>query len=498
VSSSARDRRAPDSLGTYFSFSIQQTALIAIVALTGLFWLGHDLPRIPLPTPDTQSYLEFAVTRPHGYSWFLAAYRLIFEDFAYLAHVQLGLFVLAVFFLGYAVGRRSSTVVLPLIMQVLIFLGIDTTEFPYLMSDLVYAAALIAGVACFMLYVAGDRPISLVLGSVLFGLAVTFRSIGPALLLGLFIAVVAHCISRERRFVPTFLLGVLPATIILGGAIMSQYAINGRLVIGSASGWHVLGKLPLLSKPASANTRFGLLNDIIEDMAPARRQLAQLNPLVEALAARQYYEYLRWHVIVPELDRVWTDWRNGDDHERGLLAVELAKVYIAENPLGLLRRTGIELLGLWTMPRWLSPGERSAALKHLESVGELPFLGEFSRTPEGQYEFYRIIPSESAPPVKLAVFRFAVVGFWLLTLGLIAAILRQPRRTACLMPDIILIVVAVHAIYAGTALMEGVHERYVMPTWPLLVSGPMLALGLLWRSARRKRPSVTYASGAFH
>ena len=232
-------------------------------------------------------------------------------------------------------------------------------------------------------------------------------------------------------------------------------------------------------------------------MAPVRLRLTQLNPLVEALVARQYYEYLRWHVVVPELDRVWIGWRNSDDYERGRLAAELAKVYIAQDPLGLLHRTGIELLGLWTMPRWLSPGERSAALAHLKSVGELPLLSEFSRTPEGQYEFFKIVSPEPAPPVKLAVFRLAVVAFWILTLGLIAALVLQPRKTARLLPDIILIVVAVHAVYAGTALMEGVHERYVMPTWPLVVGGPMLALGLLWRSARGERAPIAYASGAF-
>jgi hypothetical protein len=47
-----------------------------------------------------------------------------------------------------------------------------------------------------------------------------------------------------------------------------------------------------------------------------------------------------------------------------------------------------------------------------------------------------------------------------------------------------LILLAVHALYVGTALMEGVHERYIMPTWPLLVAGPAFALMLLTRTRR--------------
>jgi len=36
--------------------------------------------------------------------------------------------------------------------------------------------------------------------------------------------------------------------------------------------------------------------------------------------------------------------------------------------------------------------------------------------------------------------------------------------------------------------MEGVHERYIMPTWPLLVAAPILALGLLVRTRRYRKP----------
>jgi len=50
-----------------------------------------------------------------------------------------------------------------------------------------------------------------------------------------------------------------------------------------------------------------------------------------------------------------------------------------------------------------------------------------------------------------------------------------------------LVILAVHAAYAATALMEGVYERYIMPSWPLLVAGPVLALGLL-RSRRAEPP----------
>ena len=45
---------------------------------------------------------------------------------------------------------------------------------------------------------------------------------------------------------------------------------------------------------------------------------------------------------------------------------------------------------------------------------------------------------------------------------------------------------SLHAAYLGTAIMEGAHDRYIMPTWPLLGSAPILALGLTFR--RRSLP----------
>ena len=51
------------------------------------------------------------------------------------------------------------------------------------------------------------------------------------------------------------------------------------------------------------------------------------------------------------------------------------------------------------------------------------------------------------------------------------------------------IILGVHAIYVGTAIMEGTYERYIMPSWPLLTAGPILALGLLIQV--RRKPGAT-------
>jgi len=468
---------------------LQFAALVGIASI-GFFWLGRGLPRIAWLASDSDSYLQFSPVRPHGYSLFLAAYRAVFDDFAHLPTVQLGLYISAVFLLAVAIRRRTQSFLLAAVILIVVLVGTDTTNFPYLLSDSVYAAAVTAGIACVVLYAGTRRAYLVLLAGVGLGLAVTFRAIGLALLPALFIALLAAELGQPgrlgRRFIVTWALAALPVAVLYCGAASSQLVHNGRFALGSWGGMDVLGKIPLLSRPVPANSEFTHLNGVIETMQPARDKLRELSPLVEALAARQYYDHLRWYVIVPELDRSWPEWRQADTYRQGQLAAKLAFAYVAEDPLGFVRRTVLDLAGLWAMPRWLTEREQKVAQEGIDRLGELPFLSQFSQTEEGRLGYYKIIP-DPVDPAGVILFRVVVAGFWIFSLGFAALLLRRDRMALLLRtPELVLILLAVHASYLGTALMEGVYERYIMPTWPLLV-----ALALIRRPAAqfiRRRP----------
>src|SRR5207248_6313847 len=109
--------------------------------------------------------------------------------------------------------------------------------------------------------------------------------------------------------------------------------------------------------------------------------------------------------------------------------------------------------------------EYDAAVAQLEQIGELPFLTAFARTPEGEVDYYKIVP-DPTDPARVWVFRAVTLSFLMLSLGLAAIATRRRGRDALsLAPDLVLIVLAVHGVYCGTALMEGVYARYIMPTW---------------------------------
>ena len=356
-------------------FGVPQSVALAVAIVPIFLWLGRDLPRVPWLGSDSASYLAFSTVRPHGYSMFLAAYQLVFEDLAHLPRVQLALYLGAVLLLATAVGRRTRSFTAATATLLLVGVSTDASVFPWISSDPLYAAALTAGAACLILHLENRRAPFLLLASAGLASAFLIRPIGLALLPGFVIAVVVHAGWDRRRLMQAAVLTALPMVFLCCSAASSQLIHNARFTLGNWGGMDVLGKVPLLSGRLPEAFPLARLNSIVDELQPARDKLRLANnPFLEALIAGQYYEYLRWFVIVHELERTWPSWRDGDEYHRGQLAASLAISYVAANPIGFLRRTAVDLVGLWTMPRWLTEGEQSAAIKAIERIGELPLL----------------------------------------------------------------------------------------------------------------------------
>jgi len=475
---------------------IRHMAALGTLAVLGFLWLGRGLPDTAWLASDSASYFDFSPVRPHGYAAFLAAYRRLFDDFAHLPAVQLGCYVAAVWLLAIGIALRTQNFIAAATTLIVALWLTDTTGFPYVLSDSLYAALLIAAAACFLFYAETGRAGALLAASAGIGAALTFRTIGLALLPAFLIAAFIPSLTRRRHPLMTAALILLPIAGFYGAAAASQLAHNHRFVLGSWGGMDILGKVPLLSRPVPPDSPYARLNGIVDAMQPARALLARLDPLLEALAARQYYEHLRWDVVRPALKDSWPDWRDADEYGRGQLAARIAAAYAAQDPVGLLHRTAIDLLGLWAMPRWLTEGEQEAMQAELDKTGGLPFLADAApptdvatdAAAQAALGYYKIVP-DPTDAVQVIGFRIVVIVFWMFSLGFVVLLAARPSLKAWqVAPDLLLILLAVHAVYLGTALMEGVHERYIMPTWPLLVAAPILALGLLFRTRRYRKP----------
>jgi len=148
---------------------IRHIAALGSLAVLGFLWLGRGLPDTAWLASDSASYLGFSAVRPHGYSAFLAAYRLLFEDFAYLPALQLGCYVAALWLLAIGVALRTRNFTTAAITLIIVLWLTDTTGFPYVLSDSLYAALLIAAAACFLFYAETGRAGALFAASVAIG-----------------------------------------------------------------------------------------------------------------------------------------------------------------------------------------------------------------------------------------------------------------------------------------------------------------------------------------
>jgi hypothetical protein len=472
----------------WLSFDYRTLLVLAVLATVCFCLLNAALPVMPIETADSDAYVEFSAMRPHGYSWFLAAYRsFVHEDFAYLPSAQLAVYIGSLFLLATAIGCRSGSFPAAAAVLILACLCTRTSEAEAMMSDTLYAAALICATALLVLHVARPNITFIALAGTGVGLAIAFRTIGYALVPPLLITVVVHAFVSGFSTLRAFLVATVPMLALYSAAATSQYVHYGQFGIGSAGGTSLLGKGLVLARPLADTSFFPALNGLADAAASVRSAVRRIDdPFLKTLVVRQYHEYLRWFVALPELEKEWPAWREASEAERAPLAGRLAFAYIGQDPAGYARQVAIDLLGLWTMPRWLIEPELAHLQDKLDRLGDLPFLTEFSRTPEGQLEFYRILPSQPEP-LRAVLLRTSSAAFWAFSIWLFLALAR--RRAWFNMwrsPDLLFVALAVHAVYIGTALAESAHERYVMPTWALLVAGPILAAAIAAGTSRQR------------
>jgi hypothetical protein len=459
-----------------------QTGFFLLLASAAIWLFARRLPIEPVITSDSESYLNFSAIRPHGYPLFLAGYRWFWGGFAYLPATQAAIYLTGVAFLSIAVGRRLNSLLAGVGLFLAVYGYLDPNDVWSVLSEPLYSAATTAACGAFIFYVIRPGSVALIAASALLGTAVTCRNIGFALIPAFLGSVLLHNRRRGEGWARILVLAIAPIGVIGGIAALSNLLHNGSFSIGSAGGTSLLGKGLLLARPLPAGHRFAQLNWISNVAGPAREATTQIhNPFLKALVARQYYEYLRWFIAWPAFERAWPAWRMGDETERARLAGQLAIAFLLQDVGGYVGLISLDYLSLWTVPRWLTRSEELGVRAELTAVAPLPLLATFAQTREGQLEYYKIIPPAKKGALVYAT-RAAVAAFWAVTVLTAWFLFRHFRYLSREMPDLPFMVVGVHSVYIGTALVEAGLERYIWPTWPVLLAAPLLGAFLVMRT----------------
>jgi hypothetical protein len=449
-----------------------------------------SVPILPTIMPDSHSYLSFADHRPPGYPVFLRIYQVIFGGLSYLPQIQVGLYWTSVVLLALSVAWLTQNI---LSAFLIVGLGKYSPSFdwvsPCILSDCLYASLVVTGAACFVFSASTKRPSLIWLAALFFALAATTKSIGLAIFPALALSLAVLIYSREQRARTAVLAGV-PIGIVLIGACAATYAHTGHFRIGSWGGMSLFGKGLMIAAPLPPNHPLSSLNWIPEETKHAQLELGRAPSLhFKILELDEYYEYLRWSPKMRgEFDRRWPRWPHArTPYDRGQLALELSIQYIANNPLAYAELVLLDYLGLWSMPRLVTKSEQVLLKQTWESM-DVAFLTSAKRN---------VVPQAYISDVQVWVFRTISVSFGLASaLVPIMLLMHRGRIAPSVIASLVLLGLSVHFSYIATAMVEAASDRFIFPTWPLMVAALTLLPYLMAPPSRRSfRPTAMVDHG---
>src|SRR6516164_77027 len=159
-------------------------ALCLVTSVIFAIRIARHLPVDPVPTGDSASYLMLASYRPPAYGWLLNAFEYVTGGLSYLPLFQLVLLTSCLFFFATELGRVLRSAVLGALAIPLVLDQVAIHDAPpWIMTEALFVAALLAGLALQLRYARTGTGISLVGAGACFALAAATRTIGGPLLL---------------------------------------------------------------------------------------------------------------------------------------------------------------------------------------------------------------------------------------------------------------------------------------------------------------------------
>jgi hypothetical protein len=312
-------------------------ATLVLCLATSVIFATHmarHLPVDPLPTGDSASYLTLASYRPPAYGWLLNAFEYLTGGLSYLPLFQLVLLTSCLFFFATELGcvLRSAVLGALAIPLVLDHVAIHDAP-PWIMTEALFVAALLTGLALQLRYARTGTGISLVGAGACFALAAATRTIGgPLLLLPPLTALLDRRLGWRSALLRATKV-IIPIVGVMVIAAAGNYGKNGRFEVGSWGGMALLGKGLLLVQPSDLPGLSPPVAAVLPAAADHRLAVGAMPDLAARLRAQmQSYEDLRFHTFFQAANASWPAWIAADWRERGELVKPIAARIISHHP----------------------------------------------------------------------------------------------------------------------------------------------------------------------
>lgn len=417
------------------------------------------LPWKPTLTPDSLSYMEFALSRPPGYSWLLSAYAHFHggEGVAALGglpFLQTALVAVGLLLFARQVDRLLGSRWIGTIVVLAVWMNISTYEsLRWVMSEALFLATILFGLVFAIIYARRGNISTLLLSAACFGASALARNIGIFLLAIPVLLALLEPGQRIKRRLGRPILAVVAAGLVLSAGLVDSQLRHGHFGLGTNGGISLLGKGLLLLRDAPGQD--AVLVEAAQRAAAARAAVAAAPSLPSSLRAQaEAYELLRWPSFMPAAKAGWPHWSQGDAATQNRIAMNIARDSIANDPAGYSVLVARDWLGLIVLPH-LWP----AAIAGEDS--QHPFFAVCHTSPEKCWAFFALPIPLSYQIIAISV---SIGGFAVSALVLVIALSRLWQRKELTAAERVMLTsaVAVQISLLGTAFFEAALWRYTI------------------------------------
>lgn len=497
------------------------------IALNAYFNVVFDsLLVAPVPSPDSQGYLQWSLFRTPGYPLFLAASRALVGSWQYLPFVQLNLLAGSVLLFAYAIARATNSYLAGwIVIALTVASGDMIATAGEILTEPAFTAFLMAHIALFLVFLEKRWMALGLLAGACLGAAILIKSVA-VVMLGPVLVFIAFLAGRRRAIAALVL---LPAAVAWLAPSAYNYVTRGFFESSIAGGYALVGHVawaihPVPGAPLEKEAR-AIEQRLRPVLAKRPAHFGSLDQYVDYTSNE--YNTLLWGNIVPEMSTLFTNrcspavcaWGGCPPDACSLLMnrafLQLSKQAISRHPAEYAYHVYAHDVALWrdafawrpgfvygvlNRANWLPQAYDPKVNIYLQLLGPLPPF----KPPHEVYEIARTIEDSALSHLldlvlardfvqKTVLFLPYKMPRVMMAISLVGCLLAfRLRKAGPLLRAYSYVALCLNAYFVGTALAQPSLVRYAAAMQGLLAALLVLSAAFAlwharraWRSRRR-------------